>query len=112
MEIVFKSHALERDCSQGSRMVRRWGSELAQKLQQRLLELMAASDLTEIGRFPPARCHELSGTRRGQLSVDLGKRMRLVFEPAHDPVPRKPDGGLDWARVQRIRVLEVVDTHE
>ena len=36
---------------------------------------------------------------------------RLLFEPAHDPLPRKPDGGLDWAGVTAIRILGVEDYH-
>jgi len=31
----------------------------------------------------------------------------LFFEPANDPVPRKPDGGLDRTQVTVIRILEV-----
>jgi proteic killer suppression protein len=58
------------------------------------------------------RCHELTGNRAGTLSLDLVHPYRLIFEPADEPVPRKPDGGLDWKRVTRIRILEVADTHE
>jgi len=36
---------------------------------------------------------------------------RLIFEPDHNPVPQKPDGGLDWTQVTRIRVIEITDYH-
>jgi proteic killer suppression protein len=35
----------------------------------------------------------------------------LILIPADDPVPRKPDGGLDWAAVSAVEVLEIADTH-
>jgi len=32
--------------------------------------------------------------------------------PEHDPIPTLPDGGLDWNKVTRIKILGVEDTHE
>jgi hypothetical protein len=36
---------------------------------------------------------------------------RLIFAPAHEPVPRKPDGGLDWTQVTAVCILDVEDYH-
>ena len=49
---------------------------------------------------------------KSQLSVDLDHPYRLIFTPAHDPVPRLEDGGLDWSQVTAITILGVEDTHE
>jgi hypothetical protein len=57
------------------------------------------------------KCHELSGDRKGQLGMRLTGGKRLIFEPANDPLPTLDDGGLDWERVDAIRVLEIVDYH-
>jgi proteic killer suppression protein len=46
------------------------------------------------------------------LAVYLDGPWRLIFEPANDPVPKKPDGGLDWTQVTVIRILEVRDYHD
>ena len=75
------------------------------------MELRAASNLDEISRVPPPRCHELSGDRKGQLSVDLDHPFRLILIPADDPIPTKPDGGLDWASLTSVEILEIADTH-
>lgn len=72
---------------------------------------MAASTLEDMRLIPAARCHELSGKRAGQLAVDLDHPRRLVFRPNHDPVPTKPDGGLDWSAVTSIVIVEIVDYH-
>ena len=81
------------------------------KLQQRMMELKAAENLTDISRLPPARCHELKGNRKGQLSVDLEHPYRLLFVPADNPIPKKEGGGLDWDRITEIEIIEIIDTH-
>jgi len=46
------------------------------------------------------------------FSVDLKQPYRLIFEPTHDPLPRKDDGSLEWSKVTSIKILEVTNTHE
>jgi proteic killer suppression protein len=60
---------------------------------------------------PPHRCHELTGNLKGQLSVDLDHPYRLLFVPDHEPVPQRPEGGLDWQAVTAIKIKGVKDTH-
>jgi len=59
----------------------------------------------------PGRCHALTGDRAGQYSLSLWGANRLILEPDHDPVPLLASGGIDRARVTRIRIVEVVDYH-
>ena len=111
MEVRFASRGTQKTCSSEREMKRAWGAVPAKKLQQRLMELRSAGTLEDIRGLPAARCHELKGSREGQLSVDLVHPHRLIFEPDHDPLPRKPDGGLDWTQVTKVLVLEVCDPH-
>ena len=111
MEVQFSTRKMQRDCSAEREMVRRWGAALSKRLQQRLMELSAAQTLAEMSRLPPARCHELTADRKGQLSVDVAHPYRLIFVPDHDPLPLNSDGGLDWAGVTKIVIIEVADTH-
>ena len=62
-------------------------------------------------RLPQVRCHELKANRAGQLAVNLDQPYRLIFEPADDPLRRKGDGGLDWAKVTAVTILGVEDYH-
>jgi len=87
------------------------GVKGGEKLQQRLMELKAAQNLGDISRLPPARCHELTGNRSGQLSVDLDHPYRLLFVVANAPSPTREDRGLDWDRVTEIEIIEIADTH-
>jgi proteic killer suppression protein len=111
MEIVFASRKLERasnDEREGDRM---WGRENARKVRQRLVELSAADTLAVVVKLPAARLHVLKGDRKGQYAVDVKHPFRLIFEPAHDPIPKKDDGGVDLEKITRIRVLEIRDYH-
>ena len=47
----------------------------------------------------------------GQLSVDLEHPYRLLFIPANNPIPVTQDGGLDWANITEIEIIEITDTH-
>jgi proteic killer suppression protein len=111
MQVFFRSKKLQKTCSSAREIQKIFGVSRAKKLQQRLLELSAADHLSQISRLPPARCHEMTGDRQGQLSVDLDQPYRLFFIPADDPVPRKADGGLDWDAVTAIEIVEIGDPH-
>ena len=110
MEIVFRTGKLRKQCTDSKGMVRTFGPKQARRLRQRLDDLRAA-DCLEVMRVLPGRCHELKADRKLQLSIDLEHPHRLVFEPAHEELPRKEDGGLDWRLVTAIRILEITDTH-
>lgn len=99
MDILFATRALQKDCSSEERTRRRWGTECGKKIMQRLDDFRAANNLEIIRSLPAARCHELHGNRKGQLSVDVKHPYRLIFEPANEPLPTKPDGGLNWEGV-------------
>lgn len=76
------------------------------------MDIVFKTKRLEVMRRLPGRCHELKGELAGILSLDLRHPYRLLFEPADEPVPVKPDGGLDWAGVTAVRILGVEDTHE
>ncbi|HET8850143.1 MAG TPA: hypothetical protein VFM78_09680 [Marinobacter sp.] len=113
MEITFATKKLMKQMNDSREMVKVHGAKRAKKLQIVLTQLLAAPDL---GAFtppysPPHRCHELTGNRKGQLSMDLDHPYRLIFKPDHDPVPERSEGGLNWRAVTEITIIGVVDTH-
>lgn len=111
MEILFASKKLQRQCSNQSDCLRSWGEHRGRLIMRRLAELGAMDDLSVADRLPQMACHELKGNRKGQFAVALEHPFRLVFEPADEPPALKDDGGFDWSRIRKIRVLEVVDYH-
>lgn len=113
MNVYFSTGKMQKICSSEKSMQREYGPRMTKRLQQRLAELEAVDNLEQMSRIPSARCHELTGDRKGQLSVDLVHPQRLIFVPDQDlnPRPLKGDGGLDWSLVTAVVVLEIVDTH-
>lgn len=91
---------------------RAWGQDMARKLVQRLQEIQAASTLQDLCRLPGPRCHALKGKREGQLSVDLVQPYRLVFEPTQSSQEIYVDGVLDRSKIERVKIIEVVDYHD
>lgn len=111
MIIQFRTAKLKKICNDFKLSQRELGPVCAKKLRTRLDELDAAECLDHLKYLPQARCHELKGDLKGILSVDLEHPYRLLFKPAHNPIPKKSDGGLDWKEVKAIIILEVEDTH-
>lgn len=113
MDVSFANRRLARQLSEERRLRKEHGERRARLLMRRLLVLRAAVNLAVF--WPPfngpERCHELSGNRKGQLSMDLDHPYRLILSPEHEPIPRTNDGGLDWEKVTAVRIVAVEDTH-
>jgi proteic killer suppression protein len=112
VDIVFRNHKLQREFNDKRALDRGRGVRQAGLIMQRLVELQAAESLEVMRSIPRARRHELGGNRKGEISVDLNHPYRLIFEADHTPLPTRPEGGLDWKQVTRIKILGVDDTHE
>lgn len=111
MKIHYSSVKQEKLLNSLRELTKKFGSENAGKVRRRMDDLRAALQL-ETMRMLPGRTHELHGDRAGTFAIDLHKGWRMIFEPAEDPPPCKPDGGLDWSRITEIRILELEDYHE
>jgi len=111
VELSFASRKLAKELADEKTIVRNYGTDNGRRICQRLAQLMAADNLQTLRLLPQTRAHELTGDRAGQISVDVKHPYRLLLAPAHDETPRKPDGGLDWARVTKLKILGIVDTH-
>jgi len=79
-------------------------------MKQRLSDLEAVSNAQMLMSLP-GRWHELRANRAGQMSGDLNHPQRLIIEPADPGAVRRPDGGVNWASVTHIVVVEIADTH-
>ena len=112
MELTFRNAKLARLCASRDRMIRDLGVPMARRLGARLQELEAADTLADMRFLPQVRVYELRGDRDEQISLDLVHPMRLILEVADDPTPRMSEGGLDWAAIKSVVVVELTDTHE
>jgi proteic killer suppression protein len=112
MLLSFYTGKFEKECNDLKALTRRWGPEQAKLIARRLAELEAADNLEVLRSLPQVRAHELKGSRAGQISLDVKHPYRLLIAPDYDDPPCKKDGGLDWQRITKIKILGVTDTHE
>ena len=109
MDILFADDDLRSVCEQDKIARRQLGTAGAKKLQRRLADLAAA---TNVGELVAGRPHPLAGDRKGQFALDLDGACRLVFESADEPVPLHGAGGVDWPRVKKVRIVFIGDYHD
>lgn len=110
MEIFYKNRKLEKQLTDPKEMAKSFG-QLARKVNQRLEDLKAADTLAVLKTIPAARCHELTGNRKDELTINVSGNYRMIFEPYHNPIPKKDDGGLNWEEVTKIMINEIEDYH-
>lgn len=111
MELSFANTKLAKELADEKSIMRKYGPDNGRRVCQRLIDLMAADNLETLRFLPQMRAHELTGDRAGQISVDVKHPRRLLLVPDHAVIPRKPDGGLDWKRVTKVKILSILDTH-
>ena len=110
MEVTFEKPKLEALCASKKNLTRKYGVENANKVALRVTQLRAADSLADIGKLPGVGCHELQGSREGELAVRLSGGYRLVFTPEGDDI-LKPDGGLDWSKIAAVVIQAIEDYH-
>lgn len=111
MDITFRTRKLEKTFNSVGELQKAYGARMAKVIMTRVAVLKAARTLDMVPTTPPDRRHQLQGDRDEQFAVDLVHPRRLVFEPNHDPLPRKDDGGIDVEQVTAITIIDVVDYH-
>ena len=110
MEISYANSKIRKICTDDRVAKKELGNEGAKVLTKRLDQMQDAESLEDL-RLLPGGYHELKGERKGQLACSIIGQLRLVFTPANDPTPTKPDGGLDWSEVTAVMNVEIVDYH-
>ena len=78
MELSFKTKKLQRSYEESAQAVRQWGPDVGRKYIIRINELYAAKDFQEAYRVRSMRLHPLKGSKRGELSIYLTDKWRLI----------------------------------
>lgn len=105
MKIVFANDVLRNDCNNQESLVKRYGTELARVLRQRLDELFNAEVLEDMRSMPHVSITaSISGSP--DLFLDLGNPYRLAFRPY--PPAKYSNGGTDWNKIDSILILGLI----
>jgi plasmid maintenance system killer protein len=92
-------------------LVRNYGADNGHRIGLRLQNIRDAASIEQLSKIPQTRVHELTGDRNEQISVDAKHPYRIILVSNNEETPRKPDGGLDWARITKVQLIEITDTH-
>ena len=111
MRVEFATAKLQKVCESEKELRRNYGKDCAKKVMTRLADLRAAPALADM-RNLPGRCHELTGSRAGQLAIVLAGGRRLVLEPTDGWPKAKQEGADVWTEIDAVSVLEIVDYHD
>ena len=98
MEITYKSKNIMKVCTNASYAERKYGSDMAEKIHQRIDEIDASETVEEMIQFHIGRCHQLNGNRKVQNAMDLIHPQRLIFEKRGN-------------EIQIVRIIEITDYH-
>lgn len=111
MEIRFRTTRIETLLNSERNLTREYGPRRARAIRARLRTLAEIETLSQVSTAPPERRHQLTQNRDEQYAISIDGQYRLVFVPDHDPIPRRPDGGIDTDLVTAIVITEVIDYH-
>ena len=98
MEITYKNKNIMKVCTNASYAERKYGSDMAEKIHQRIDEIDASETVEEMVQCHIGRCHSLTGNWKGQYAMDLIHPQRLIFEKRGN-------------EIQIVNVIEITDYH-
>ncbi|MCR5760899.1 MAG: hypothetical protein K6F82_02710 [Sphaerochaetaceae bacterium] len=98
MVVTYKNRKIETICTDARVAEKKYGREMAEKIQLRVDQLSAADSVEMMIQSHIGRCHQLRVDRKGQFAVDLVNPFRLVFEKIGE-------------EIQIVKVLKIVDYH-
>ena len=78
MEVIFRTNELRRSYEETARAVRRWGPDVGRTYIRRIRMLYAVIDFHDAYQRPALRLHPLRSSQRGELSIYLTGRWRLI----------------------------------
>lgn len=114
MTIFFSNKKLRRSIENDAERRKRFGTEMANKINLRMGTLLAAKTLADF--LPPysgpERCHELRGMLKGIFSIDLKHPYRLLFKPTEDQQNEQTDNLQHWGKIDEVIIVGIEDTHD
>ena len=96
MDIEYRNRSIEKVCTDASFAEKKYGQEMAEKIQLRIDQIMASESIEQMIQFRIGRCHPLHQNRRNQYALDLVHPMRLIFEKR-------------GAEIQIAYIIEIID---
>jgi len=108
LELAFETKSLRDLCEKEEKARRELGPDVAHKLKHRVADLRAAESVKDLVAGRP---RETESANPGCFVIDLANGSLLAFCANHRKVPLLTSGGVDWARISRIKILRIENAH-
>ena len=108
MKLTYKSNKLYNLCelvSSNKDIVKKYGSQVSQKLPLRIEQLKNFSSLNDIPSVLPFRRYKLDGKFKGCYAINITNQYRLIFKPLNLKMN-------DLSMITDIEILEVSKHYE
>lgn len=109
MQVQYKNDRIRRQVSSERELRKKYGSDVAKQVKNRINHLHIAENLEELCSFP-GNWKPLRRKRKNQYSARLPKGLRLIIRPDEPEI--KEDGTIDQRQVKSITVIEITDYHQ
>jgi hypothetical protein len=100
LELAFETKPLREICESQEKAKQQLGARIAAVLKDRLADLRAAATVADL---PLGEPHKVSG---GYV-LELSDEFRLIVSPNHKSNPVLSSGAIDWAKVSRIKIIDL-----
>ena len=110
MKVDFETKKLAATCADDRALRKQFGADGQRQIRKRLDDLEAAPNAMFLRKLP-GRFEEKKADLKGSMAVHVHGGHRIIFRPAADPPPRKPDGGLDLLAVDAVIIEDIRDYH-
>lgn len=104
MKVSYKTKKLYSLCNDQKQASKLLGAQW-KKLFRCKSQLVKASNLVDIQGL--GKLEQLKYERTKQFSMRIDSNWRIIFVCANEPVPKLPDGNIDWKKVTEIEVIEI-----
>ena len=111
MIITFADRKLHKYANKDSLAIQKMGANRAKLFKQRLGQLDAADNFTDLIHLP-GHYHQLKDNRKDQWACNLDSPYRLIFAPAVDPIPKDKDGKQILKDINALVIIEVINYHK
>ena len=109
MELAFETIDLRTMCENDAIAQELLGVEAATMLKHRLADLRAAESIRDLPLVVPP---DASSNGQATVLVHLCNKIYIVVCSNHRRPPTRQDNAIDWARVNRVRILRIGEEHE
>ena len=101
MEVRYKSNSLEQHLDSAAQIKKNYG-KISRRIERCINVLKNVENLKEISKEATNyKLHLLKPKQEAPFALSISHNQRLIITPAHDPIPRNKDNGIDLQQITK-----------